>query len=121
MERPRLIDKDELLEEINNPNITDPKKLLEWTIRCIKEAVEVDNWIPVEEAVPAERECGDGWYDPSEYCLVYENGNYAISRYWEHRKAKIESGEPYNYWCDLDYMKPTHFIPLSHLVSPPKK
>ena len=77
--------------------------------------------IPCSERLPQERICEDGYVEPSEYCLVYENGNYAISRYWKNRKAMIESGNDYNYWTDLIYMNPTHWIYLHDLVQEPGK
>ena len=77
--------------------------------------------IPCSERLPEEHICEDGYVEPSEYCLVYENGNYAISRYWKNRKAMIELGNDYNYWTDLIYMNPTHWIYLHDLVQEPGK
>lgn len=53
-------------------------------------------WIPVEERLPEEHECDDGYMEPSEYVLVQlSNGSMKVSRYW----GRVID-EP---WMDLAY------------------
>lgn len=116
-----LIDKQKLLDEILNSSETVHIQTAELYVDKIKKAVPENIMIPCSERLPDEHICEDGYVEPSEYCLVYENGNYAISRYWKNRKAMIESGNDYNYWTDLIYMNPTHWIYLHDLVQEPGK
>lgn len=53
-------------------------------------------WIPVEERLPEEHECIDGYMEPSESVLVQlSNGSMRVSRYW----GRVID-EP---WMDLSY------------------
>ena len=53
-------------------------------------------WIPVEERLPEEHECIDGYMEPSERVLVQlSNGSMRVSRYW----GRVID-EP---WMDLSY------------------
>ena len=82
-----LIDKQKLLDEVLNSSETVHGPTAELYIDKIHKAAPENIMIPCSERLPDEHICEDGYVEPSEYCLVYENGNYAISRYWKNRKA----------------------------------
>lgn len=74
----------------------------EWveTVRLAINAIEAlktqPKWIPVEERLPEEHECDDGYIEPSERVLVQlSNGSMKVSRYW----GRVID-EP---WMDLSY------------------
>lgn len=75
--------------------------------------------ISVKDRLPVEHICDDGFVEPSEYCLCYDelSGYFYISRYWKNRKAMLESGNEFNEWTDLIYANPTHWIYLKDLFN----
>lgn len=71
-------------------------------------------WIPVEERLPEEHECDDGYMEPSEYVLVQlSNGGMKVSRYW----GRVID-EP---WMDLSYPTTLSVVAWMPLPKPYEK
>ncbi len=76
--------------------------------RFIKEEILNSNgndYISVNDHLPEERKCNDGYIEPSDYVLVVgNNGSYGVSRYWGNRRSKGDSPNTYKDWMDLDWV-----------------
>ena len=106
-----------LLKDIQNgideTNFLD-RCAIDMAIEALKEPKHGE-WIPCSERLPEENICDDGYVEPSDYVLVFDDhGNYGVSRYWGNRRTKKENPYSFPDWLDLkvNAQNPIAWMPL---------